>query len=63
MAMEPLKIMRQPAGAAPTTMYDEAFITPMRQELVRLGFEELRTPEEVDARLPGGQGTTLVVVN
>jgi bacilliredoxin len=61
--MEPLKIMRQPAGAAQTTMYDEAFIAPMRQELVRLGFEEMRTPEEVDARLPGGQGTTLVVVN
>jgi putative YphP/YqiW family bacilliredoxin len=44
-------------------MYDEAFVTPMRQELVRLGFEELRTPAEVDATLPGGPGTTLVVVN
>jgi len=44
-------------------MYDEAFVTPMRQELVRLGFEELRTPEAVDATLPGGRGTTLVVVN
>ncbi len=54
--------MRQPAGAA-QTMYDEAFVTPMRQELVRLGFEELRTPEEVDAKLPGAAGTTLVVVN
>lgn len=54
--------MRQPAGAA-QTMYDEAFVTPMRQELVRLGFEELRTPEDVDARLPGPAGTTLVVVN
>ena len=60
--MEPLKIMRQPAAAA-QTMYDEAFVTPMRQELVRLGFEELRTPEEVDAKLPGTTGTTLVVVN
>jgi bacilliredoxin len=54
--------MRQPAGTA-QTMYDEAFVTPMRQELVRLGFEELRTPEAVDAVLPGASGTTLVVVN
>ncbi len=60
--MEPLKIMRPPAGAA-QTLYDEAFVAPMRQELVRLGFEELRTPDEVDARLPGATGTTLVVVN
>jgi bacilliredoxin len=54
--------MRQPAGAA-QAMYDETFVGPMRQELVRLGFEELRTPEAVDAQLPGGKGTTLVVVN
>ena len=32
-------------------MYPEMFVTPMRQELTRLGFEELRTPEQVDARL------------
>jgi len=44
-------------------MYDERFVTPMRQELTRLGVEELRTAEEVDARLKGAQGTTLVVVN
>jgi putative YphP/YqiW family bacilliredoxin len=44
-------------------MYDERFVTPMRQELTRLGVEELRTPEEVDARLKDGKGTTLVVVN
>ena len=44
-------------------MYDERFITPMRQELTRLGVEELRTPEEVDARLKDAPGTTLVVVN
>ena len=45
------------------TMYDERFVTPMRQELTRLGIEELRTPEEVDARLKDAKGTTLVVVN
>ncbi len=44
-------------------MYDERFITPMRQELTRLGVEEMRTPDEVDARLKDAKGTTLVVVN
>ncbi|HEU4563044.1 MAG TPA: BrxA/BrxB family bacilliredoxin [Gemmatimonadaceae bacterium] len=43
--------------------YDERFVTPMRQELTRLGIEEMRTPEEVDARLKETAGTTLVVVN
>ena len=44
-------------------MYDERFVSPMRQELTRLGVEELRTPDEVDAHLKDGKGTTLVVVN
>jgi bacilliredoxin len=44
-------------------MYDERFVTPMRQELTQLGVEELRTPDEVDARLKDSKGTTLVVVN
>jgi putative YphP/YqiW family bacilliredoxin len=44
-------------------MYDERFVTPMRQELTRLGVEELRTSDEVDAKLKDGKGTTLVVVN
>ena len=44
-------------------MYDERFVAPMRQELTALGVEEMRTPEEVDARLKNAQGTTLVVVN
>jgi putative YphP/YqiW family bacilliredoxin len=44
-------------------MYDERFVTPMRQELTRLGVEELRTSDDVDARLKGAPGTTLVVVN
>ena len=44
-------------------MYDERIVTPMRQELTRLGVEEMRTPEEVDARLKDSKGTTLVVVN
>lgn len=44
-------------------MYDERFVTPMRQELTRLGIEEMRTPAEVDASLKDTAGTTLVVVN
>ena len=44
-------------------MYDERMIAPMREELTRLGIEELRTPEQVDAKLKDAPGTTLVVVN
>jgi len=44
-------------------MYDERFVTPMRQELTQLGVEEMRTPGEVDAKLKDSKGTTLVVVN
>lgn len=43
--------------------YDERFVTPMRQELTRLGVEEMRTAEDVDATLRDASGTTLVVVN
>jgi putative YphP/YqiW family bacilliredoxin len=44
-------------------MYDERMITPMRQELTRHGVEEMKTPEQVDAKLKDAKGTTLVVVN
>lgn len=44
-------------------MYDERFVTPMRQELTRLGIEEMRTAGDVDAKLRDSKGTTLVVVN
>ena len=44
-------------------MYPEPLVTPMRQELTRLGVEELRTAADVDARLKDAKGTTLVVVN
>lgn len=44
-------------------MYDERFVTPMRQELTRLGVEEMRTVAEVDSKLKDASGTTLVVVN
>jgi putative YphP/YqiW family bacilliredoxin len=44
-------------------MYDERIAGPMREELTRLGFEETRTPQEVDAVLQEKKGTVLVVVN
>ncbi|MGQ0650343.1 MAG: BrxA/BrxB family bacilliredoxin [Gemmatimonadaceae bacterium] len=44
-------------------MYDERLVAPMREDLTRIGFSELRTPDEVDQAIPNGTGTTLVVVN
>ncbi len=44
-------------------MYDERFVTPMREELTQLGVREMRTAGEVDEVLQDAQGTTLVVVN
>jgi len=38
-------------------------IRPMREELTRIGVEELRTPEEVDKALSNSEGTVMVVVN
>jgi putative YphP/YqiW family bacilliredoxin len=45
-----------------TQHYPEQFIGPMREELTRVGFEELRTAEAVDDAVKR-EGTTLVVVN
>ena len=44
-------------------MYPEIMVIPMREELTRLGIEELRTPEAVDQSLKNRPGTTMVVVN
>src|SRR5271155_1749460 len=44
-------------------MYPEIMVIPMREELTRLGIEELRTPEDVDRALTAQPGTALVVVN
>jgi putative YphP/YqiW family bacilliredoxin len=43
--------------------YPEMMVAPMRQDLVRIGFKELRTPTEVDGLLETEKRTTLVVVN
>ena len=44
-------------------MYPEEFVQPMREELTRIGFQELRTASDVDALLTKPSGTVLVVVN
>ena len=43
--------------------YSELMIRPMREELTRIGVEELRTPEDVDKALSNSEGTVMVVVN
>jgi len=43
--------------------YPEEFIRPMREELTRLGVEELRTSEAVDDAVKNGTGTLMIVVN
>lgn len=43
--------------------YPEMMVAPMREDLVRIGFTELRTPDDVDAVLSSDKGSTLVVVN
>ncbi|MGA9996085.1 MAG: BrxA/BrxB family bacilliredoxin [Pyrinomonadaceae bacterium] len=43
--------------------YPEFMIHPMREELTRLGFEELKTPEQVDAAVKETEGTLMIVVN
>jgi putative YphP/YqiW family bacilliredoxin len=45
------------------TMYDEQLVAPMREDLTRIGFSELRTASEVDDALERTPGTTLVMVN
>lgn len=43
--------------------YSPLMIRPMREELVGAGFEELMTPEQVDAFLGERSGTALLVIN
>ena len=44
-------------------MFPEIMVVPMREDLTRIGFRELRTPADVDAALKNEKRTTLVVVN
>ena len=43
--------------------YPEMMVAPMREDLVRAGFSEMRTPDDVDALLGSETRTTLVAVN
>lgn len=44
--------------------YDPMMVEPMREDLTRLGIEELRTPEDVDGALEtDGDESVMVVVN
>jgi putative YphP/YqiW family bacilliredoxin len=43
--------------------YPEMMVAPMREDLVRAGFSEMRTPDEVDTLLGSETRTTLVAVN
>ncbi|MBK6485276.1 MAG: BrxA/BrxB family bacilliredoxin [Gemmatimonadetes bacterium] len=47
----------------PRMMYDERLVAPIREDLTRVGFTELRTGADVEAALQSNAGTTLVVVN
>jgi putative YphP/YqiW family bacilliredoxin len=44
-------------------MFPDMMVLPMREELTRLGIQELRTADEVDRAIPNQSGTTMVVVN
>jgi putative YphP/YqiW family bacilliredoxin len=44
-------------------MYPEQLVAPMRQDLTTAGFQELKTPEEVEKHVKNEKGTTLLVIN
>jgi putative YphP/YqiW family bacilliredoxin len=44
-------------------MYPEIMVIPMREELTRLGVQELTTASDVDRELNVPQGTAMVIVN
>ena len=43
--------------------YDPIKVQPMREELTQIGFEELLSPQDVDATFADPRGTMLLVVN
>lgn len=44
-------------------MYDPTLVAPMREELTKVGVEELLTAHDVDAFMEIKKGTAMVVVN
>ena len=64
MFITPVAKQVPPSRGKDTIMpYPEMMVAPMRQDLVRIGFTELRTPEDVDNVLGEEKRTTLVAVN
>jgi len=46
-----------------TPMYDTEAVQPMRDELVAVGFEDLRTSQDVDRVFGETKGTLLIMIN
>jgi putative YphP/YqiW family bacilliredoxin len=44
-------------------MYPEELVKPMREELTSIGFEELRSVDEVTSAFKNKSGTNLLVIN
>ncbi len=44
-------------------MYPEELVAPMRADLTSVGFDELKTADEVTNHLTDHKGTTLMVIN
>ena len=44
-------------------MYPEELVAPMRSDLTVVGFDELKTPSDVDEHLTNHEGTSLIVIN
>lgn len=44
-------------------MYPEQLVAPMRTDLTSAGFQELKTPSDVEKQIKDGKGTTLLVIN
>ena len=44
-------------------MYPNVLVIPMREDLTRMGINELRTAEEVDEVFANKEGTTLLIIN
>ena len=52
-----------PIAQGQSPLYDPEFVKPLREELVKVGVQELLTPEDVDAALGEKTGTALLMVN
>ena len=44
-------------------MYPAELVQPMKEDLTRVGFQQLETPDQVDGAIPNSKGVALVVVN